>query len=208
MSAFSDRRPVDLPTVAAWRHVGARDGYEVVFFHHDADRPGLITIDGTSAATEDGSSWWVRYHLELDGDWTTRRAEIRGRSPLGEHHRLLESDGLGRWAVDGTHDATLDGCIDVDLEASACTNTIPIHRLDLQRDEQADAPAVYVRADGLQVEHLDQRYRLGPDQSSGLGRDRTWQLGYCAPRFGADVDLTLDEFGLVLDYPSLAERSA
>jgi len=194
----------DLPAVAAWRHVEAREGYEVTFF---AVGPDSVTIEGTSAATEDGVSWWASYRIELDHDWTTRRAEVHGRSPIGEHRRELVSDGLGRWTVDGRHEPALDGCVDVDLEASACTNTIPVHRLDLQRDEQADAPAVYVRADDLRVERLDQRYCLGPEQSSGLGHD-TWRLHYQAPRFDADFDLTLDRFGLVLLYPHLAERTA
>jgi hypothetical protein len=202
---FPDARRLELPAVAAWEHVGARAGHEVGFFAVGDD---AITVDGTTTATEDGVPWRVSFHLELDLDWTTRRAEIWGRSPLGEHRRVLESDGLGRWSVDGVHDPALDGCIDLDLESSACTNTVPVRRLDLQRGEREDAPAVYVRAADLTVERLDQRYLLSPDQSSGLGGHGTWRLGYLAPRFDADFDLTVDRYGLVLDYPHLAERRA
>ena len=35
----------------------------------------------------------------------------------------------------------LDGCIDVDLKSSCCTNTIPVHRLQLGVGQSADAPA-------------------------------------------------------------------
>jgi hypothetical protein len=205
MGGERDARLLELPAVAAWEHFEARSGHEVAFF---ATRDDAITIDGTTTATEDGLPWWVSFHLELDLGWTTRRAEIRGRSPLGEHQRVLESDSLGRWRVDGVHDPALDGCIDVDLESSACTNTVAVHRLDLQRGEREDAPAVYVRAADLTVERLDQRYVLSPDQSSGLGGHGTWRLGYAAARFDADFDLTLDQFGLVLDYPHLARRTA
>jgi hypothetical protein len=205
MGGSTDSGAFDLPTVAAWEHVEARRGYEVVFFTAGADG---LAIDGTTTGTEDGESWWVGYRIQLDGEWNTQQAEITGRSASGEHRRLLTTDGRGRWLVDGVHEPALDGCVDVDLESSACTNTVPIHRLDLQRDEIADAPAVFVRADDLRVERLEQRYRLGPDGRSGLGGHGAWKLAYEAPRFGADFDLTLDPHGLVLDYPHLAMRTA
>ena len=57
----------------------------------------------------------------------------------------LTRDGK-RWYVDGAHRADLDGLLDVDLEASAMTNTVPVHRTDLA--DRTAAPAVYVRLDG------------------------------------------------------------
>jgi hypothetical protein len=194
-----------LPATAAWHHLDARAGYEVVFFTPTADG---LTIDGTTTGTEDGTSWWVRFHIELAPDWLTRRAEVEGRSPAGARRRVLEVDRLGRWRVDGERRPDLDGCLDVDLESSACTNTVPIHRLGLAPAEIVDAPAAYVRAQDLRVERLDQRYRLGPTQHTGLGGHDAWRLGYEAPRFGADLELVLDPHGLVLDYPHLAQRAA
>ncbi|MGZ8611310.1 MAG: putative glycolipid-binding domain-containing protein [Actinomycetota bacterium] len=41
----------------------------------------------------------------------------------------LEADGEGRWRVDCAPRPDLDECRDIDLESSACTNTIPIHSL-------------------------------------------------------------------------------
>ena len=87
--------------------------------------------------------------------------------------------------------------VDVDLEASAVTNTLPIHREALGRETAS--PAAYARLD-LTVELLDQWY--GPAEALG-GELR---VPYRAPRFGADVDLTLDPAGLVLDYPGLVTR--
>jgi hypothetical protein len=194
-----------LPSTAAWHHLDTRAGYEVVFFSPADD--GLV-IDGTTTGTEDGTSWWVRFHIELAPDWMTRRAEVGGRSPAGTHHRTLEVDRRGRWLVDGGRRPDLDGCLDVDLESSACTNTVAIHRLALAPAETVDAPAAYVRADDLRVERLEQRYRLGPTQHNGLGGHDAWRVGYEAPRFDADFELVLDPHGLVLDYPHLAQRAA
>ncbi len=76
----------------------------------------------------------------------------------GERVRRLESDGQGRWRIDGSWDGNLDGCLDVDLESSACTNVIPIRRLSLQVGETASAPAAFVHAQDLSVTRLDQSY--------------------------------------------------
>jgi Putative glycolipid-binding len=84
----------------------------------------------------------------------------RCRGPPGRPAQpVLRSDGEGRWTVDGEYAPHLDGLLDVGLEASACTNTLPIHRLSLPRGEVTEAPAAYVRALDLSVTRLDQTYR-------------------------------------------------
>src|SRR5262249_19778757 len=137
---------------AAWRHVEARDGFETVFI--SATGPGGWRFDGTSVAVEDGGAWAVRYASEGDAGWATRGAAVWGRAAAGETHVRLDpvTPGAGRWLVDGRPAPGLDGCADVDLEASACTNTVPVHRLGLAAGAQAAAPAAYVRAVDLAVE--------------------------------------------------------
>ncbi len=90
--------------------------------------------------------------------------------------------------------------MDVDLEASAFTNALPVHRLGLAVRQRAEAPAVYVRATDLRVERLEQRYAHLPDN----GESRRYD--YTAPAFDLTTELTYDEFGLLLSYPSLAVR--
>jgi len=51
----------DLPASAAWRHTGAREGFEAVFIQ--ADRPGC-RIAGYTAAVEDGRPWAVRFEID------------------------------------------------------------------------------------------------------------------------------------------------
>jgi uncharacterized protein len=72
---------------------------------------------------------------------------------------VLRPSGEGRLTVDGESASHLDGLLDVDLEASACTNTLPIHRLSLPRGEVTEAPAAYVRALDPSVTRLDQTCR-------------------------------------------------
>jgi uncharacterized protein len=95
----------------------------------------------------------------------------------------------------------LDGCLDVDLEASACTNTFPIHRLDHADRTEADAPAAFVRALDLDVGRLEQRYARSADEEQAKH-----VYHYRAPAFDAHLRLVFDDAGLVVDYPGLAAR--
>ncbi len=112
----------------------------------------------------------------------------------------LERDLRGGWRVDGTDAPHLDGCADIDLEASVFTNAFPVHRLGLAVGQSADAPAAYVRAPELAVERLEQRYT----RVEGDGRQSRYD--YAAPSFGFRARLVYDEFGLVLEYPGIAVR--
>jgi uncharacterized protein len=187
-----------LPVSACWQHRGVRSGFEVAYF--EADYWGH-RFDGTTAAIEDAQSWIVSYSIELDAAWRTRRARITGRTASGLSEAELACDEAGRWRVNGRPAAHLDGCLDVDLESSALTNTLPVHRLELAAGDRAETPAAYVRALDLSVERLEQTYTRLPDEA---GRHRYL---YAAPAFDFTCTLSYDESGLVLDYPGIAVRA-
>lgn len=186
------------PPTAAWQHRSARAGFEVAYFRTtDAG----VLIDGCSTAVEDGTAWAVDYQITLDRAWRTRHAKIAGRRPGGWTTVTLNSDGVGHWLVNGVPHAALDGCLDIDLEASALTNALPVHRLGLAQDATAQAPAAYVRAAGLAVSRLEQSYHRIADQ------DARQRFDYRCPDFGFACTLVYDESGLVLDYPGIAVRA-
>ncbi len=190
---------VDVPASAAWRHLDARVGFEVVFLRKEQDG---YSLEGHSTAVEDGVAWGIRYAITVDPSWRTRSAHIVGLSELGTREVGLEVDGNGRWRIDGRPAPHIDGCLDVDLEASAFTNAFPVHRLGLEVGQRADAPAAYVRAPGLEVERLEQSYARLPDVGSQSRYD------YASPTFDFRAELVYDEFGLVLEYPGIAVRVA
>ena len=175
----------------------ARDGFESAFF---APRPSGVRISGHTCAVEHDDVWDVGYIIDIDERWRTLTAVAHGRSAAGISETVIESAGDGRWQVDGRPAPLLDGCLDVDLESSTCTNTLPTHRLSLKIGEAAEAPAVYVRAAGLAVERLDQSYRRIEDRNGP-------RYNYAAPRFNVDVVLAFDRAGLLTDYPGLALRA-
>lgn len=186
----------DPPPGAAWQHRDARSGFEVAYFSSLND--GWL-IDGCTTAYEEGRTWIVEYMVELDRTWTTRLARVSGRTAAGQRILSLTVDD-GHWQIDGRPAPHLDGCRDVDLESSAMTNTFPVHRLRLAAGVRADVPAAYVRAADLAVERLDQTYERIGDEA---GHQR---FDYAAPVFGFSCRLGYDEYGLVVDYPGIADR--
>jgi hypothetical protein len=187
-----------LPPTACWQHLEARSGFEVVYFRGLEDG---WAVDGTTAAVEDAQTWVVSYSIRLDAAFLTRSARITGRTTAGPRQTVLEADGAGGWLVDGGPAPHLDGCLDVDLESSAVTNTLPVHRLGLAAGGSADAPAAYVRALDLGVDRLEQTYRRIADEGVQQRYD------YAAPAFGFTSRLVYDESGLLLDYPGIARRA-
>jgi hypothetical protein len=186
----------ELPPTAAWRCAGEREGFEVAWF--DAD-PGGHRLRGHVTGLEAGETWSVAYEIHLDEAWCTRWARITQFSVDGGAVTELEGDGRGSWRVDGAPAPELDGCLDVDLEASGMTNTLPLHRLLLPLGAEADAQAAYVRL-GPTVERLEQTYRRV--ESNGA----PYRFEYAAPAFDFAAPLLIDPAGLVLDYPGIAAR--
>jgi hypothetical protein len=184
-----------LPATAAWTHSGTHTGFEVAWF---AAVDGGAVLTGCTAATDRGGAWAVDYEVRVDGAWRTRAARVRGRSAGGIRTVELITDGEGRWAVDGAPAPHLDGCLDIDLESSAVTNTLPVHRLALRSRERGASPAAWVRAADLAVEPLAQDYLF-------VG-NRTFD--YAAPSEDFTARLVYDDAGLVLEYPGIAARSA
>ncbi len=115
----------DLPPSAAWRHVGGRVGSEVAFFTRQAS--GWL-MAGSTSAVEERVPWHATYEVHVAADRTTRRVLVALSSAGVARAVEVVADGTGRWWVDGTPRDDLDGCLDLDLEFSVVTNTLPVRR--------------------------------------------------------------------------------
>lgn len=187
-----------LPPFAAWRHHTARQGFEVAYFDQ---RDDALRVRGYTTAVEEGQAFAVEYELSVDSAWRTREAKVISRTADATAVTRIEGDGAGNWLVDGVPAEQFAGRLDVDLEASALTNAFPARRIALGPGQEADAPALYVRAFNVAAEPLEQRYRR-LDDGSEPGR-----YDYHAPRFDFRCELVYDAAGLVTEYPGLASRA-
>jgi hypothetical protein len=186
-------RPLIFRTIrwSAW------DGCEAGLEHVDlSPADGGIDVSGVVIGREDEARFGLSYRLKLDASWRTREAHLQTTSGRALH---LESNGQGGWTENGRGRPDLQGCIDIDIQATPLTNTLPIRRLDWLPVESTDIRLCYVETPGLTVSPQDQRYTaLTP---GSLYRFESLDSGFTA-------DLPVDEDGLVLDYPGLFRRQA
>ena len=141
----------------------------------------------------------VDYNLDAPTEWITRRFEVDAAGAGWRRTLVLEHDGAGAWTVDGERVSELDGALDCDLAFSPLTNVMPIRRHALHSDDSAHEFAMaWVSVPDLAVHRSPQRYE----------HVRRGVVRYIALDGDFIADLELDDDGLVVRYPRLAERVA
>ena len=169
---------------------------ENVLVEVDTER---VVVEGFIVAVVEGEPVSLRYGLNCDPDWTTRRLDVEwfGRDEV----LSLVADGQGAWLDrDGRTLSALERCVDVDISVTPFTNTLPIRRLGLRSGESRDLRVVYVEVvPGLPVSAADQRYTcLKTTEQGGLYRYESGDF---------QRDLRVDSNGFVVDYPQLWTRT-
>ncbi len=110
----------------------------------------------------------------------------------------LATDGHGRWGeMNGDHRTELDGCIDIDLPGTPFTNSILIHRLPLHIGHSSTQNVITVDTETLGVTVVPQMY-------TRLDTHR-WQ--YISLAQNKTVEVSVDEFGFVIDEPGAFARA-
>jgi uncharacterized protein len=142
----------------------------------------------------------VAYLLECDAGWRVTGLTIRVAGAGANRALALSADGAGQWRADGEALPVLDGCIDVDINCTPLTNTLPIRRLSWSPGTSRDLDMAYVSVPELTVRPARQRYTL---LERDEGRDEA-RYRYESGSFRAD--LRVDRDGFVIDYPGLWRR--
>ncbi len=142
----------------------------------------------------------VAYRLACDAGWRFRRLTIDVAS-AGNERTLTLTHEDGGWLENGTSRPDLARCIDIDINCTPLTNTLPIRRLDWSAGATHDIDVAYVSVPELEVRKARQRYTRLNGDGADLSRFR-----YESGSF--ERDLSVDDRGFVLDYPGLWGRLA
>lgn len=180
---------LELIRALIWQALPA-DGAEHFGLWRDGDG---WQLRGTVIVALAGAPYRIRYGVLCGADWRTQSVHVAVGSGSGERALHLEVDRAGRWSDRTRELPQLAGCLDVDLEITPATNTLPIRRLQLPLGGSASLVAAWVRFPGLTVEPLEQGYR------------RTGEHTY---RYSDRYDLEVDDLGLVRRYAGIWKRIA
>lgn len=173
------------------------DGFEHVILSETSE--GFVA-DGVIVRRAEEGSYRATYRIEGDSSWRVRRVTLenaaRSSKPLA-----LWSDGNGNWrGPDGEAIPSLEGCVDVDIQASPFTNTIAIRRLALEGGKSADIEAVFLRPGDLTAHPASQRYTLLDRRDDGA------VYRYESRTSGFQAELPVDDDGLLREYPGYFRR--
>ena len=163
-----------------------------------------LTPTGVSArGTQLGRGYRLDYALDAPEDFVTRSLEVTAVGEGWSRRLVLEHDGNGAWRSNSEDAAPVAGALDCDLGFSPLTNLMPIRRHLLHRQTgSVDILAAWVSVPELMLHSSHQRYEhVSRDGDRSVVR--YVDLGTDA---GFTSDLVVDDDGLVIVYPQLAER--
>ena len=166
---------------------------------HDSCRliklPAGWLLSGAAVFLEARRACHFHYDVVADTAFRTKSAAVVGYLGRKAIAIRIRSAGRERWRLNGTLNADVAGCVDVDLGFTPATNLFALRRLALKVGEQANAPAAYLEFPGLRFTRLPQRY------------ERTGRTTYAyeAPTVGYAGTLQVSALGAVRRYPGLFE---
>ncbi|MCO5219762.1 MAG: putative glycolipid-binding domain-containing protein [Thermomicrobiales bacterium] len=161
----------------------------------DDDHPGWDVVDSVLMRVDANTVRRGGYTLVVDKSW--HALEIRcliENEPgvMGSVHILSEGDGV--WYDENEqHLSALDGCLDISIQGSPITPTLPLQRLGLQDGQTAELVVVEISLVDLSLRPV--RIQLRHDGST---------LWY--ERDGVTSELTLDADGFVRDIAGRSQR--
>jgi uncharacterized protein len=158
---------------------------------------GRLSAHGTQLGAEP-DPYRLDYSLRTGPDFVTEALELsvlRG----GALRRLLLARGPdGGWTADDRPLPELEGALDCDLAFSPLTNAMPMLRHGLREAgaEPRDFAMAWVAVPGLEIHRSPQRYEPMDEQ----------HVRFVSLDSSFTAELELDDDGLVVRYPRLAER--
>lgn len=174
------------------------DGFTARWQTWDALHEEVLTLrwenEGWTATGEVGRER-IHYVVRLSPLWQVRQMLLF--RDLEEPDLWLATDGAGRWGeMNGAHRTELDGCRDLDLGCTPFTMMLPVRRLPVDVGDEFEVPVITVDVETLGI-------GTEPRAFSRIS-ERGWV--YRDSRDGEPRELTVDEYGLLLDDPGRYRR--
>jgi uncharacterized protein len=154
----------------------------------------------------------VDYRLEAPERFVTRELELTATAERWRRRLLLLHDGSGGWSAQVEDEGQVPGgawdgelpdlssALDVDIQNSPLTNTMPILREGLREGGSREFVMAYVLTPTLRVEASPQGYEHARRTKGGS------VVRYLSLDGDFRADLELDDQGLLVFYPRLARR--
>ena len=154
-------------------------------------------INSSIIGTYTNELYKIEYRIRTNQYWEATFFEIKSQLYNTVETTEFRKEGKESWYVNGQPDEKLNGCIDIDISLTPFTNTLPINRLKLLEKEDEQIKVLYVDILGQKMMPVQQKYT------------RLSRTDYKYENVPNDFEsvITVDDFGLVVKYPGLFERT-
>lgn len=149
-------------------------------------------LEGTAAFSKVGVPASVRYALDLDPEWSTRRGSIEGF--FGETPVAVQIERTqDRWTLNGIAQESVTGLIDLDFGFTPATNNPQLRRIGLEVGQSTQITVAWMDLGSTVLEPLPQIYRRTGDKA----------YDYDSPTGPYRATLQIASNGFVRVYPDL-----
>jgi len=157
-----------------------------------------VNVNSVIIGTYNNKIFRVEYLIQTNKNWETVLCEVKSQFADKINNLHLESDGKGNWTMNGKSARQFNGCIDVDIPVTPFTNTLPINRINLSENEKHLINVIYIDVLEQQIKSLQQQYT----------KLSATEYKYENVPNDFEAVITVDEFGVVVNYPELFVRTA
>lgn len=179
-------------------HRAEEPGVEHLYLREDTEQ---VAADGMIVGMIDGHLTRLQYDVQCNPAYQFQSVHVQMLHPFQQTLTLTRShDGIWR---DGEQNILpeLDAAYEIDLSVSPFTNTLPIRRLKLQRDQPAEILVAFIELPAFAIRPERQRYTLIHTSSEY----HTYQFEHLSTAYTQDI--RVDAAGFVIDYPGLFQRA-
>ena len=157
-----------------------------------------FTITSGIVGTYQEHMYRVNYVIKTNHAWETVSCEINAQLDFTNKSLRFQRNEQGDWTLNNEPADQFKGCIDIDIPLTPFTNTLPINRLKLAEKASQQIQVLYIDLLADEIRSVRQNYT------------RRSQTEYQYENVPNDFEavITVDQLGLVIDYPGLFVRTA
>lgn len=151
-----------------------------------------LKIRGHVIYYDENSPMIINYSVDCDSEGQTSLVEINQKTNHSNQTIVLQRDINNCWFKDSIEIKAVNGLVDIDIGVTPSTNTLPIRRLKLGKNESKIFQSIWVRFPDMSILPLEQKYTRIEDKI----------YVYESLKSGYKAEIEVDEYGIVQSYES------
>ncbi|TCC91547.1 hypothetical protein EZ428_07215 [Pedobacter frigiditerrae] len=169
--------------------------YNSLEYFQLSENKDAILVKSKIIGTFKDKTYLVEYSLNIDKEWKVFNFEIEFEINNSKK-KINGVKNNNEWKINGKTNTQFTNFDFIDTSLSPFTNTLPIKNLRLNDSQEKEINVIYIDILEQIIEPVKQKYRKNSDIN--------YRYENIPNDFAADIDV--DEFGLVIFYPTLFKR--